>query len=984
MIRPEITILIPCHSLEDFPTDLGESEASGLLNAFSAAYHPVLLAAARELPNWKRADEPPAVTDDAVGLTGKIIIVPACCASWLPHHWSEEATASGAVVLENIEERDELVSQLLSALLTIETAQNETAESSTPPDTEQKAEPAEDSDGADSRQADRTRQEIDAELAADFLAFGTAMLQLELLTRRMHYYSNLDSSPVRLDVVAAAEAAVAGDCEQARRRLSRAFELLLDARERYFPVDSYLIDLCLVVPQLADKLPETLSSLAPTTLLATASDWDQIATEHPELVERLAADWHKQHLCLVGGEMREGPTSLLPVESVLWELNRGRAVFQRLFGRPPTIWARRRYGFSTLLPQLLERSQMPYAVHAALDDGYYPDDELSRFRWEGCDGVSVDAFSRIPLAADSATSFLRLSQRLAESMEQDQTAAAMFARWPEVSSPWLDDLRRIHRYAPVFGRIVGLETFFEDSELPGRTHRHRASDYFAPYLTQAVARRLPDPIGRFGHAVTRRHQLDAVNWLQSIVGVLQSEYDASTVARREDDSEEAGPDAEMETALEVDRQLVEATSAAAGSLASMIAQGSPHDRGVLIVNPLSFSRRVVVQLPEGFSPPVLEGPVKQIQFDSSRHNVVVELPGSGFAWLPGDSSTDAPRDRSITAEELTLRNEFFELRLSETTGGIAFLKGHGRSPKRLSQQLAYRFPRKRQIESGDGNIESTYYGIMRARSVELTCDGPALAKAVTAGELIDQISGDVMATFRQTIRVWRERPVVELDVVLDPQRLPEGDPWTNYYACRFAWNDPDAVLTRSVQQTAQPTPDGRFDAPHYLEIAEGDLRTTIVPLELPFHRRTGERMLDTLLIVDGESTRSFRFVIACDDPYPMRPALDAYVPPIVVETSGGPPPAGRTGWFFQVDARNVQVTSVRPLPPDDGGPGGLQVRLLETEGRARRARLACFKSPTSARLVTLAGETAGDLLVEAGTVSVDLGAYEVATLELRF
>lgn len=982
MIRPQLSILIPCHSLEDFPTDLGESDAAGLLNAFAAAYHPVVLAATRELPAWRRADEPQPDATGADDLTGKIVIIPSCSTSWLPHRWIESATAAGAAVVEGISERQDLISELLAALLRVETRAAEVGGEKSEVGDQR---PEDEVQSFENPTPDLRPPTSDPELVADFMAFGTAMLQADLLTRRMHYYSNLDSGPIRLEVLAAAESAVAGDAEQARRRLSRAFELLLDARERYFPVDSYLIDLCLVVPRLADKLPEALSPLEPTTLLATAADWEQIAGDYSDLIERLKCDWSGHRVGIVGSEYREGPTSLLPIESVLWEFDRGRKTYERIFGRTPKVWARRRFGFSSLIPQILDRSEINYAVHAALDDGYYPDDELSRFRWEGCDGVGVDAFSRIPLAADGATSFLRFSQRLAESMEQDQAAAIMFARWPEVTSPWLDDLRRIHRYAPVFGKIVSLETFFEDSDLAGRTHRHPATGYFAPYLTQSVARELPEPIARHGRMITRRHRLDATAWMQTIAGILRGEYDESPLTQIEDDAEAAPSDADLGDIVAIDQQLAEAEALAGRSFADGVLAGAPTGHGALIVNPLSFPRRCTVELPEGFSEPSVAGPVKQVQFDDRRRSITVDLPAAGFFWIPKSTSTPAPhRGEPPTAENGVLRNEWFEVHLSEATGGIAFIKGYGRSPKRLSQQLAYRFPRKRKIASEEWGGDDSYYSAMRARSIEITCDGPALAEAVTAGDLIDQTNGDVLATFRQTIRLWRSRPVIELEIELEPSRQPEGDPWSNYYGCRFAWNDPTAVLTRSVQQTAQPAPDGRFDAPHYIEIAEDELRTTIIPVELPFHRRTGERMLDTLLIVAGEQTRRFRFVIACDEPYPMRPSLEAYVPPVVVETDRGPSLAGPAGWFLKTDAKNVQITSVRPLAAVDDQPPGLRIRLFETEGHVKRVRLSCFKSPTSARLVNLAGNTTTSLSVDADGVTLDLHAYEIVTVELRF
>jgi alpha-mannosidase len=335
-----------------------------------------------------------------------------------------------------------------------------------------------------------------------------------------------------------------------------------------------------------------------------------------------------------------------------------------------------------------------------------------------------------------------------------------------------------------------------------------------------------------------------------------------------------------------------------------------------------------------------------------------------------------------------LRNEFFEVHLSEATGGIAYVKGYGRSPKRLSQQLAFRFPRKRQVRQTEWGDDSSYYSEMRASDVQLTCTGPALAEAIARGEIVDQTNGEVLSRFIQTIRVWRGRPHIELMIELEPTHLPTGDPWSNYYACRFAWNDETAVLTRSVQQTAQPCPDNRFDAPHYIEIAEGEMRTTIIPIEMPFHRKSDERMLDTLLVVAGEKQRRFQFLIACDEPYPLRAALDAYSPPLDVETgsrsSRGGAAAPQAGWFFHVDAKNVVMTSVRPLDQQAGKSAGIRIRLLETEGRAKTTRLMCFKTPTSAERVNLLGETLGSLPITGDAVTIEMRQYEIATVELTF
>ena len=61
----ELLILLPCHSLEDFPTYHEGEDAESLLSSWSALWHPALLASAGQAPTWRRIDEPPATCRDA-------------------------------------------------------------------------------------------------------------------------------------------------------------------------------------------------------------------------------------------------------------------------------------------------------------------------------------------------------------------------------------------------------------------------------------------------------------------------------------------------------------------------------------------------------------------------------------------------------------------------------------------------------------------------------------------------------------------------------------------------------------------------------------------------------------------------------------------------------------------------------------------------------------------------------------------------------
>ena len=312
MTYDDLTVLIPSHSLEDFPTELGEQQAASLLNAFAVVWHPSLIASAGVMPSWHRSDEPPE------GLENKLILVPSACDDWIPGGWVEKARSEGATVVSGISERNEMIRAAIEPL--------------------------------------ELECDLDADLVADFLALGSCFLQLELLTRHMHHFSNLDDVHLQSEAVSAAQAAVSGDETAARSHLRNCFEALQEARERFYPVDCYLIDLCLLIPRQANEhLERSLKSEAPFNLLVSATHLQTINEQNPSYIEMMRDAWQSGRLDIAGGELYERPSPLLPLGSVLWDFREGLRIFRKLLGRTPKTWGRRRFGFSTVLPQILNK-----------------------------------------------------------------------------------------------------------------------------------------------------------------------------------------------------------------------------------------------------------------------------------------------------------------------------------------------------------------------------------------------------------------------------------------------------------------------------------------------------------------------------------------------------------------------------------------------------------------------------------------------------
>ena len=146
-----------------------------------------------------------------------------------------------------------------------------------------------------------------------------------------------------------------------------------------------------------------------------------------------------------------------------------------------------------------------------------------------------------------------------------------------------------------------------------------------------------------------------------------------------------------------------------------------------------------------------------------------------------------------------------------------------------------------------------------------------------------------------------------------PGRRPAAGsrPWDSYYAVRLAWKDPAATIFRGVNLAVVATELRRIESPQFLDIRRAYQRTTLLCGGLPYHRRMGDRKLDTLLVVHGETARSFRLGVGLDVPQPLAAALGFLSPPLVLASQPRPPIT--SGWLFHLDCRNVLATHWEPL-----------------------------------------------------------------------
>ena len=262
-------------------------------------------------------------------------------------------------------------------------------------------------------------------------------------------------------------------------------------------------------------------------------------------------------------------------------------------------------------------------------------------------------------------------------------------------------------------------------------------------------------------------------------------------------------------------------------------------------------------------------------------------------------------------------------------------------------------------------------------------------QATSSGRLIDPQNGNRLASFVQRYRLWAGRPILEIEISLsdiDPQwmdRAIQSDPYSVYLACRWAWPDPNSMLRRTVFWSNEITEAERPETPDAFDISTRTQRTALLFGGLPYHRKVGSRMLDTLLVAGSESTRSFTLGVVLDLEHPFHAAQDLIAPPLVVPLDDGPPSQGANGWLARLDRTGVAVSHVGFASATSEGRGmGLVFHLLETSGQAGRCRLRLFRNPVGARQADFLGDTIVELSIDGDTVLVDLTPHELARIEV--
>ena len=985
-------LVIPSSSLEELPARMGNDLAADFLCAWTSQWDPRLLVALNTLPEWKKAE------GSSLDLNASLILCPEISKPKIEVQVREQLAINQCCVVESqFQSREKLVMSLLAAV-------------------------ASEDEALATKEGDSTVQTAPI-LLEDFYALGYAVLQVQILARKLRYSWNIDWIMFTEQSLSAARASLSQDAEETERWLQACFDSLSQERDRYCSQQAYLLDVVLLAPStLGSSLGRQLEVMHPVNFIATSKLIGTLKEKNPLAWTEMQRKLASEECSLVGGLEDERPHAYLSSASVLREFGQGLKSYAQHGVEPPRVFTRFQPGFLASYPTWLTQFGYKGALLAAWSGGSVPEKEQAKIRWQASsDGKSIDTVLGHVLDAGSADSYVDLAVNLSSQLDYHHIPTLVLAHWPGAKLVALEDLMRVVSRTPALGKFHTVDDYFTSTTQPYSSDSFPSSDFKVPVPSDlAQQHQLHQRLIGYEQQRSQAERLWSLYHLWNQVE-YRSSKDLDTVEplhveiagllRQVDDwFDDAFDSAKVSVLIEECRTKLMARiqktlgvfEATKGS--AQLPENSGL-RGYLMVNPSSHPQRVFINEVIGSVDATSCTRLVAVEANAGKSRAVLDIPPFGFVRFRADQSNSSARNAEssgvskpsfwkrvagarsgIAQSDWTLANEFMEIQIDPK-------KGHLRS--------VYIANKRGSHMSGMTSLVRGPADVLRKWNDTDCMDLTDVQLRVVESSLLVgtiEVSGSAKQPDGSVVRVatkytlWKGARSVEIEIIAENLDLQ-----TCSCVWRTAWQNEAASVSAWYQGIK-----GKLQAPlqgtvELIEIDDADHRICIAPRGLSAHRRSGSRFLISYLPMDSDGKSSSRFAIGLDWPRAYEMAIDQCDTPWMVEDriSAGKIDAG--AWLAQCSLSHVNLAwdDFRPLmDPASFSAGetdtwtGQQsdacIWLRELRGKRGPAKLSFFKNVKEAWRVDCQGREFDTLSVVDGQVVVEVQAYEQSRILLRW
>ncbi len=977
--------VIPSSALEDLPARMGHELATDFLCGWTAQWDPRLLESLGTLPEWKKAD------GSSLDLNASLVLCPEVSKSKLEVPIREQLQMNQCSIIESqFLTRPQLVETLIASL---RPSREDQVESS---------------------------QQVPL-LVEDFYALGYAVLQVQILARKLRYSWNIDWIIFTEQVLSAARASLGQDAEETERWLQASFDSLSQERDRYCSQQAYLLDVVLLATStLGQSLDRQLKVEHPFNVIATSQLLGSLKEKNVDAATMLSQRIANKECSLVGGLEQERPHAYLSASSIVRELGRGlRSYWERGFPAPK-VFTRFQPGFLASSPIWLTQFGYSGALLAAWSGGTVPEKDQAKIRWQASDdGKSLDTVLGHVLDAANADSYIDLASKLSTQLDYHHTPTLVLAHWPGIRLVALDDLRRAIARTPALGKFHTVEDYFASTNQP------YSSDSFPSHAFQVPAPKtvqeqheLHHRLIGYEHARSQAERLWSLHHLGwQVANQSSNKRDETETAQRQienllaqvdswfDDSFESNGLAER--IVELRANLMARIQRALANTRDLKREGmtSSDDRAYLMVNPSNAPQRVFLSDIPGTVDAASCTRIFASETKDGKSRVIVDLPPFGFVRfraLPSGKSNPDAVGKSLTkppfwkrvagarsgiaGSDWTLANEFMEIQIDPKKGHLRSVYIANKRGSHMSGMTSLvRGPADVMRKWDDADCIELFD--IRLKLVEAS---PLVGIVEVTGSAKNVDGTLVQVTTRYSL--WKGSRWVVIEIVAENLKLDSCS-----CVWRTAWQNEGASISAWSQGIK-----GKLQAPfqgtiELIEIDDADHRICIAPQGLSAHRRSGSRFLNSYLPIGIDGSTRSRFAIGLDWPRAYETAVDQMDSPWIVEDFLAPQEMDQGAWLAQCSLSHVNLAwdDIRPvlepnrLPVGEselwtGQPADACLWLREVRGKFGSAKLSFFRRVVEAFRVDCQGREFDTLSVVDGQVVVAVQANEQSRILLRW
>ena len=297
----------------------------------------------------------------------------------------------------------------------------------------------------------------------DFRSLGLTVLLFERLASRMRSDTLLEQTGFPEAVVAAAKAWREDQSAVAKEKLAEAFQCLESARDHFYPVECWCLDLVLFSGNTTATLEQELQSPVPFTLLADTETMNSFQGMSGNISNAIRSRVADGSMSLVGSVPSKFPFSLLSPEQIERDVAAGKAVCESASGVIPKIFGCYAGPRASVMLPILKRLGYQGVLWSSFDGFPMRSAGASRFQWEDESRDRIEAFEPKVVDARSSAAVLSLSSILSDAMDHEHIVLTMFCHHAGTASPWFTLLRRAATWTNVFGRFCTAESLLSET-----------------------------------------------------------------------------------------------------------------------------------------------------------------------------------------------------------------------------------------------------------------------------------------------------------------------------------------------------------------------------------------------------------------------------------------------------------------------------------------------------------------------------------------